>query len=93
MYDQRLQNSLVEQGLRYRSIRKLLEQGCSKIEQDRILKSIDQDNDGYISYQEFVDAIGASYSNRDDKMLESAFRKLDANDDGYLNVIELGQVL
>ena len=76
-------------GLKYSSVRTLLSSHCSKMEQDRILETIDLDSDGIISFEEFSTKMIASYERKDTDMLESAFNKLDANGDGYLDHNEL----
>ena len=80
-------------GLKYSSVRTLLSTHCTKMEQDRILEDIDLDGDGSISFEEFSTKMKASYKRKDIDMLESAFNKLDANGDGYLDHQELVSVI
>ena len=80
-------------GLKFGTVRSLLSEFCSKMEQDRILDVIDVDGDGMISFEEFQTAMVSSYSKKDTEMLESAFNKLDKNGDGFLDSNELAMVL
>ena len=51
------------------------------------------DEDGQISFEEFQAAMASSYSRKETDMLESAFSKLDLNNDGYLDRSQIAKVL
>ena len=58
-----------------------------------ILKRVDFDNDGYINYQEFLQATISTKDLFTDENLQSAFRLFDTHSDGTISVKELEEIL
>lgn len=58
-----------------------------------ILKGVDTDHNGKISYTEFLAATVSRDLFRDDDNIEDAFKIFDRNDDGFITATEIKAIL
>ena len=79
--------------LSVRTVSKLVYSELSAIELDKVVRAIDLDGDGEISYDEFQSAMLASMAQQDTEMLEHAFKQLDIDGDGFLDHYELTRMV
>ena len=79
--------------LSVQTVSKLVYSELSAIELDKVVRAIDLDGDGEISYDEFQTAMLASTAQQDTEMLEHAFKQLDIDGDGYLDHYELTRMV
>jgi len=61
----------------------------SKVEASQLLKAYDRNNDGVISYDEFIRGMRGSLNSRRLKMVVKAFKKLDKTGDGVITVDDM----
>ena len=65
----------------------------SEDELSQIMKRVDFDNDGFIDYQEFLQASTSQKDLFTDENLKSAFNLFDTHSDGTVSVRELEEIL
>ena len=68
-------------------------QNFTSIEFYKLIEQIDQDKDGYISYQEFLRVTMDKQHLLDEEKLKLAFKQFDINGDGTLSTEELKKIL
>mmetsp|Transcript_9313 Transcript_9313/g.15029 ORF Transcript_9313/g.15029 Transcript_9313/m.15029 type:complete len:422 (-) Transcript_9313:337-1602(-) len=61
----------------------------SKVEAMQLLKAYDRNNDGVISYDEFIRGMRGSLNSRRLKLVMKAFKKLDKSGDGVITVDDM----
>merc|ERR1712146_123494 len=61
----------------------------SKVEASQLLKAYDRNNDGVISYDEFIRGMRGSLNSRRLKLVVKAFKKLDKTGDGVITVEDM----
>ena len=59
----------------------------------RVVSIFDKNNDGVISFEEFVTGLSQLYSNDEEAKIKFAFKVYDIDGDGYISNGELFQVL
>ena len=91
----RKQNEANDQGapyedeLKFDSVRELLKDTTSPNEMNVIVRKIDTDFNGRVSFEEFSAAFASQMGEQDEAILRSAFLRLDVNGDKYLTMDEI----